>query len=181
MLSVQPGVVLRSGARCRSQPHARDLSRRNVRAAADIRRRLAISQPYLTYGEKGYWPEADYLGVDDATAIWWDPDATGPDEIRKEGVGMYQFVDGGQRYLPGQWPADDKMFDPDRRRRAVHDATAGRSARRLPEPRRLRSDAVGVAFATPVRGSAIRRYGEGGRLPVDRVAGRLRRARRWCG
>ena len=25
---------------------------------------------------------------------------------------MYQYVDGGQRYLPRQWPADDKMFDP---------------------------------------------------------------------
>jgi hypothetical protein len=73
---------------------------------------LAISQPFLTYGDKGYWPGKDYLGVDDATAIWWDPAATGPDEIRKDGVGMYAFVDGGQRYLPGQWPATDKMFDP---------------------------------------------------------------------
>jgi hypothetical protein len=73
---------------------------------------LAISQPYLTYGEKGYWPGNDYLGVDDATAFWWDPTAVGPDEIRKDGVGMYQFVDGGQRYLPGQWPTTDKMFDP---------------------------------------------------------------------
>jgi len=73
---------------------------------------LAISQPFLSYGEKGYWPDNDYLGVDDATAIWWDPTASGPDEIRKDGVGMYQFVDGGQRYLPGQWPTADKMFDP---------------------------------------------------------------------
>ena len=73
---------------------------------------LVISQPYLTYGDKGYWPDTDYLGVDDATAIWWDPAATGPDEIRKDGVGMYEFVDGGQRYLPGQWPTIDKMFDP---------------------------------------------------------------------
>jgi Periplasmic binding protein len=73
---------------------------------------LVISQPFLSYGEHGYWPEKDYLGVDDATAIWWDPAATGPDEIRKDGVGMYQFVDGGQRYLPGEWPTTDKMFDP---------------------------------------------------------------------
>ena len=73
---------------------------------------LAISQPFLSYGDKGYWPDKDYLGVDDATAIWWDPVATGPDEIRKDGVGMYQYVDGGQRYLPGQWPTTDTMFDP---------------------------------------------------------------------
>ncbi len=73
---------------------------------------LVVSQPYLTYGDKGYWPVTDYLGVDDATAIWWDPAATGPDEIRKDGVGMYEFVNGGQRYLPGQWPTTDTMFDP---------------------------------------------------------------------
>jgi hypothetical protein len=73
---------------------------------------LAVSQPFLSYGQKGYWPENDYLGVDDATAFWWDPTVSGPDEIRKDGVGMYQFVDGGQRYLPGQWPTVDKMFDP---------------------------------------------------------------------
>ena len=73
---------------------------------------LVISQPFLSYGDKGYWPDKDFLGVDDATAIWWDPTATGPDEIRKDGLGMYQFVDGGQRYLPGQWPTTDKMFDP---------------------------------------------------------------------
>ena len=73
---------------------------------------LVISQPFLSYGDHGYWPEKDYLGVDDATEIWWDPTAPGPDEIRKDGVGMYQFVDGGQRYLPGQWPTVDKLFDP---------------------------------------------------------------------
>ncbi len=74
---------------------------------------LAISQPFFSYGDKGYWSDkTDFSGVDDATAIWWDPAATGPDEIRKDGVGMYQFVDGGQRYLPGEWPSVDKMFDP---------------------------------------------------------------------
>jgi hypothetical protein len=73
---------------------------------------LVISQPFLTYGERGYWPDKDHLGVDDATLEWWDPTATGPDEIRKDGVGMYEFVDGGKRYLPGQWPTVDKLFDP---------------------------------------------------------------------
>ncbi len=73
-----------------------------------------ISQPYLSYGDKGYWGGVpDYQGVDDATVFWWDPAATGPDEIRKDGVGMYQYVDGGKRYLPGQWPSEDKLFNPD--------------------------------------------------------------------
>jgi hypothetical protein len=51
-------------------------------------------------------------GLDDATAIWWDPKATGPDEIRKQGTGMYQFVDGGKRYLAGAWPTEEKLFNP---------------------------------------------------------------------
>ncbi len=73
----------------------------------------AISQPYLTWGDKGLWPDVDYNGVDDATIIWWDPAATGPDEIRKEGTGMWTFVDGGKRYLPGEWPTESKLFDPE--------------------------------------------------------------------
>jgi len=74
----------------------------------------AISQPFLTYGDNGYWGGVvDYQGVDDATAFWWDPNATGLDEIRKEGTGMYTYVDGGKRYLPGEWATEDKLFNPD--------------------------------------------------------------------
>ena len=74
----------------------------------------AISQPYLSYGDKGYWGGVpDYQGVDDATVIWWDAAAAGQDEIRRDGTGMYQYVDGGKRYLPGEWPTEDKLFDPD--------------------------------------------------------------------
>ena len=76
--------------------------------------RPGISQPFLTYGDKGYWDGvADYQGVDDATVFWWDPAATGVDEIRRDGTGMYQYVDGGQRYLPGEWTTDEKLFDPE--------------------------------------------------------------------
>jgi hypothetical protein len=74
--------------------------------------RPGITQPYLTYGDKGYWGGVpDYQGVDDATLIWWNPTATGIDEIRKQGTGMYEFVDMGKRYLPGQWPTTDHLFD----------------------------------------------------------------------
>jgi hypothetical protein len=72
-----------------------------------------ITVPFLSYGEKGYWPTFDYHGVDDATVFWYDPAATGPDELRRDGTGMYQFVDGGLRYLPGEWPTESKLFDPD--------------------------------------------------------------------
>lgn len=73
----------------------------------------AVSQPSLSYGDKGIWPTTDYLGIDDATEIWWDPNATGPDEIGRQGTGMYRYVDGGRRYLPGAWPdTPPAVFDP---------------------------------------------------------------------
>ncbi len=73
----------------------------------------AITQPEITFGNHGFWPYTDYNGVDDETEIWWNPDATGPDEIGRQGKGLYEFVDGGKRYLPGQWPAgESRAFDP---------------------------------------------------------------------
>lgn len=82
-------------------------------ALFQLRTNKAISQPYLTWGDAGIWDEPDYLGIDDATLFWWDPNATGQDEIRREGTGMYQYVDGGLRYLPGEWPTEEKLFDPE--------------------------------------------------------------------
>ena len=81
---------------------------------ADAGTTPALTEALLTYGEDaGFWPDPDYHGVDDATVFWWDAEAVGPDEIRKEGTGMWAFVDGGQRYLPGEWPTENKLFDPD--------------------------------------------------------------------
>ncbi len=67
----------------------------------------AITNPSLSWGDHGRWPEPDYFGVDDATEVWWDPDATGLSETGEEGRGMYRYVDGGRRYLPGEWPETD--------------------------------------------------------------------------
>lgn len=91
-----------------------DLTPENFRAALfdGPPTRPAITEPFLSYGERGYWPDVDYNGVDDATLIWWDPTAEGPDEIRKQGTGMYVFVDGGTRFLPGEWPTESALFDP---------------------------------------------------------------------
>jgi len=74
--------------------------------AADATR-AAVSQPSLSWGDKGFWPYDDYAGIDDATILWWDPTTSGPDEIQRQGQGMYRYVDGGKRYLPGQWPDTD--------------------------------------------------------------------------
>ena len=73
----------------------------------------ALTEPLLTYGDKDIWPGTDYNGIDDASLMWWDPTAVGPDEIRKEGTGMWAFVDGGKRYLPGEWPTENRLFDPE--------------------------------------------------------------------
>lgn len=70
----------------------------------------AISQPWLSWGDHDIWDEPDYNGIDDATLFWWDPEAEGPDEIRKVGKGMIVYVDGGKRYLPGEWGEEDRLF-----------------------------------------------------------------------
>ena len=64
----------------------------------------ALTEPMITYGSHGIWPQTDYLGIDDATEIWWNRIASGPDELNHQGKGMYEYVQGGKRYLPGQWP-----------------------------------------------------------------------------
>ncbi len=75
---------------------------------------VAISAPSVNWGTDGPWEGEDWYGVDNWTLIWWDADATGPDEIRQEGEGMYQYVDGGVRYFPGEWPEEDsRAFDPE--------------------------------------------------------------------
>ncbi|HMQ26227.1 MAG TPA: hypothetical protein PKA98_09585 [Acidimicrobiales bacterium] len=72
----------------------------------------AVTQPSLSWGDKGIWPETDWLGIDDATLVWWDPEAEGPDERGDVAPGMWQYVDGGVRYLPDEWPAGDPaLFD----------------------------------------------------------------------
>jgi hypothetical protein len=56
----------------------------------------------------------DYNGSDDATMIWWDPSAPAgtEDETGNPGTGAYRYVDGGKRYLSGQWPDEKvKWFD----------------------------------------------------------------------
>jgi hypothetical protein len=76
----------------------------------------AITNPSISFGDHGIWPQdlvPDFAGIDDDTEVWWDPTATGPDEIRRDGTGMWQYTDGGARYLLGSWPEQpSKAFDP---------------------------------------------------------------------
>jgi hypothetical protein len=74
-----------------------------------------VTSTYSTWGDHGIWKQfdgMDYEGIDDVTKIWWDPEATGEDEIHNQGKGVWQFVDGGKRYLPNEWKQGDfKAFD----------------------------------------------------------------------
>ncbi len=68
---------------------------------------------HLSWGKHGIWKGVDLTGGDDATVIWWDPDAKGADEVGRDGTGLYRYADDGTRYLPGQWPkARITLFDP---------------------------------------------------------------------
>ncbi len=71
-----------------------------------------ITNYQISFGEHGIFDDFDIAAFDDATEIWWDPDANGPDEISQVADGMYQYVDGGVRYLPDEWPdTESKVFD----------------------------------------------------------------------
>jgi hypothetical protein len=68
--------------------------------------------PTLSRGSHGLWPTTDFGGIDDAVQLWWDPNASGPDEAGNRGKGLYQYADGGKRYRPGQFPRDEAgLFD----------------------------------------------------------------------
>src|SRR5690606_6971751 len=67
-------------------------------------------------GNHGVWPDFDWGGSDDAAIIWFDPEATGEDEVGNEGTGMYRYANGGQRYTIGNMPdsiEEAGLFDVD--------------------------------------------------------------------
>jgi hypothetical protein len=59
---------------------------------------------HMSWGHHDVWKATDLTAGDDATVIWWDADATGPDEVGNAGTGLYRYADGGARYLPASWP-----------------------------------------------------------------------------
>jgi len=69
--------------------------------------------PKQSWGKHGLWPSVDYWGSDDAGILWWDPNATGEDEVGKVGQGVYQYGNGAKRYTLGHFPAAGQggLFD----------------------------------------------------------------------
>ncbi|HEX6236013.1 MAG TPA: ABC transporter substrate-binding protein [Acidimicrobiales bacterium] len=72
------------------------------------------TEAQISRGDHGVWPEMDWGGTDDATLIWWDPEASGEDEVGNEGEGMYRYANGGERYTLGNFPGsleESGLFD----------------------------------------------------------------------
>jgi hypothetical protein len=106
-----------------------------------------VTTQTITFGQHGYWPNGsspetcktppncdDYNGIDDYTEVWWDPTATGPDEIRKDGTGLYQYSEGGKRFLPGQWTPDTHAFDKNGAVSIYFTPPPGEGAKSYPSP-----------------------------------------------
>jgi Periplasmic binding protein len=84
-----------------------ELTAKNFRAGLfrfPSEKTTAPTRLHLSWGRHGIWKTVDVTGGDDATVIWWDPNASGPDEVGRDGKGLYRYADEGRRYLPGQWP-----------------------------------------------------------------------------
>jgi hypothetical protein len=62
------------------------------------------TEPQVSRGDHGFWPDTDWGGTDDAAIIWFDPTAEGEDEVGNEGVGLYRYANAGQRYTLGEFP-----------------------------------------------------------------------------
>lgn len=62
------------------------------------------TEPQVSRGDHGVWPGLDRGGSDDTAIIWFDPEATGEDEVGNEGAGMYRYANGGERYTIGDLP-----------------------------------------------------------------------------
>jgi hypothetical protein len=62
------------------------------------------TEPQISRGDHDVWPGMDWGGIDDASIIWFDPAVTGEDEVGNDGVGMYRYAKGGERYAIGELP-----------------------------------------------------------------------------
>ena len=119
----------------------------------------AITQPSLSYGHHGIWVGTDYGGVDDATEVWWNPSISGPDELGRSGTGLYEYVDGGKRYLPGQWPTEsDQGVSEGGGGGAVHHAATGRADAHLSVARPKRHLSRGRGRAPGPAMDSMRRH-----------------------
>jgi hypothetical protein len=54
--------------------------------------------PRISYGP-GLFDAPDFVGIDDFTVVWWDPELEGPSEQETIAPGMWRYPLGGKRFL----------------------------------------------------------------------------------
>ena len=62
------------------------------------------TNPQVSFGNWGIFPEIDYHGIDDAVELWWDPTVEAEDERGQVGLGVWRRSNGGERFTPGEAP-----------------------------------------------------------------------------
>jgi hypothetical protein len=72
-----------------------------------------ITSTARLYGKHAKLPYDEYLTGGDVALVWWDPDTVGPSVAVNvpDSKGVYQYMDGGKRYLRGQLPSKATFFD----------------------------------------------------------------------
>ncbi len=65
------------------------------------------------YGKTAKLGYDEYLTGGDVALIWWDTETVGPSVAVNlaDSAGVYQYLDGGKRYIKGQIPSNVKFFD----------------------------------------------------------------------
>ena len=98
------------------EPHRR---RRSATACSGSRPgETHPTQLHLSWGDHGIWPSTDYFGSDDATQIWWNPNAAGRRRGRQRRAPACGSTPGvGSATCPGQWPDGRARRSSIRRRR----------------------------------------------------------------
>ncbi|MBK5224313.1 MAG: ABC transporter substrate-binding protein [Acidimicrobiia bacterium] len=64
----------------------------------------------VSYGQD-IWDFDDYTGADDIKVIWYDPETADPTVETDPPLGVYRYVDGGKRYLPGEMGDIGEFFN----------------------------------------------------------------------
>jgi len=94
-------------------PNLNPITFRDGLFAYPVSGRGQITNVQRSYGRQGLWPFDDYTAFDNVTEVWWNPNVTGEDEIGNHGAGMLEFVNGGKRYVTGEWPnSPPDVFNP---------------------------------------------------------------------
>lgn len=91
--------------------------------------------PQVSFGRWGFFEETDYLGIDDSTEIWWDPEAVGEDEIGRMGKGMWRRSRGGARFTSRDVP-EPRVFEREGSVTVLAEAPPSDRAMRYPIPGR---------------------------------------------